>query len=317
VKSSRFARYTWTVLVVNIGIILWGAYVRASGSGAGCGSHWPLCNGQVIPRAPTIETIVELSHRVTSGIGLLMVVGLFVWARRGYERGHRVRIGAALSLFFMVTEALVGAGLVLFSLVADNASIARALFMSVHLANTFLLLAALTLTAWWSSGGPPIYLRGQGTVLWLLLLACLVTILLGVSGAVTALGDTLFPSRSLTEGLKEDFSSTAHFLIRLRIFHPAIAIGVGLFLLVVGGVTRTFRRSPATERFARLLFGLFVLQLAVGALNVVLLAPIFMQIIHLLLADAVWITLVLLTVAALAVRPALSSAGVPSLLPRQ
>ncbi|HZG65702.1 MAG TPA: COX15/CtaA family protein [Herpetosiphonaceae bacterium] len=316
-KSSRFARYAWTVLAVNIGIILWGAYVRASGSGAGCGSHWPLCNGQVIPRAPAIETVVELSHRLTSGIGLLMVVGLFVWARRGYERGHRVRTGAALTLFFMVTEALVGAGLVLFSLVADNASIARALFMSVHLANTFLLLGALTLTAWWSSGGSPIYLRGQGTVLWLLLLACLATILLGVSGAVTALGDTLFPSRSLADGLKEDFSSTAHFLIRLRIFHPAIAIGVGLFLLVVGGVTRTVRRSPATERFARLLFGLFLLQLAVGALNVVLLAPILMQIIHLLLADAVWITLVLLTVAALAVRPALSSAGVPSLLPRQ
>ncbi len=316
-KFGRFARYAWTVLAANTGIILWGAYVRASGSGAGCGSHWPLCNGQVIPRAPAIETIIELSHRLTSGIGLLMVVGLFVWARHGYERGHRVRTGAALSLFFMVTEALVGAGLVLFSLVADNASIARALFMSVHLANTFLLLAALTLTAWWSSGGPPIYLHGQGSVLWLLLLACLVTILLGVSGAVTALGDTLFPSRSLAEGLKEDFSSTAHFLIRLRIFHPVIAVGVGLFLLVVGGVTRTVRRSPATERFARLLFGLFVLQLAVGALNVVLLAPILMQIIHLLLADAVWIMLVLLTAAALAERPALSSAPVPSLLPRQ
>jgi heme A synthase len=317
VKLNRFARFAWTVLAFNIGIILWGAYVRASGSGAGCGSHWPLCNGQVIPRAPRIETLIELSHRLTSGIGLLMVVGLFVWALRGFTRGHPVRTGAAMSLFFMITEALVGAGLVLFSLVADNASIARALFMSVHLANTFLLLAALTLTAWWGSGGRPIHLRGQGIVAGLLLTGCAATILLGVSGAVTALGDTLFPSGSLAEGLSQDFSATAHFLIRLRILHPAIAIGVGIFLLAVGVVTRTQRPGKYTERYTRQLFALFVLQLAVGSINVLLLAPIFMQIVHLLLADALWITLVLLTAEALSEESAPSPAAVPGLLPRQ
>lgn len=310
-KLSRFARFAWGVLAFNIGIILWGAYVRASGSGAGCGSHWPLCNGQVIPRAPAIETLVELSHRLTSGIGLLMVVGLFIGSRRGFSRGHPVRAGAAMSLFFMITEALVGAGLVRFSLVADNASIARALFMSVHMGNTFLLVAALTLTAWWSSGGRPMHLRGQGPVAWLLLVSCGVTILLGVSGAVTALGDTLFPSGSLAEGFSQDFSATAHFLIRLRILHPAIAIGVGVLLLVAGSITRTLRPGRHTERFARQLFGLFVLQLAIGSLNVVLLAPIPMQIIHLLMADAVWITLVLLTASALADQPAPASAALP------
>lgn len=316
-KLSRFTRFAWGVLAFNVGIILWGAYVRASGSGAGCGSHWPLCNGQVIPRAPAIETLVELSHRLTSGIGLLMVVGLFVWSRRGFARGHPARAGAAMSLFFMITEALVGAGLVLFSLVADNASIARALFVSVHLANTFLLLAALTLTAWWSSGGRPIHLRGQGPVAGLLLVSCGVTILLGISGAVTALGDTLFPSGSLAEGLSQDFSTTAHFLIRLRILHPAIAIGVGVLLLVVGMITRMLRPGRYTKRFARQLFILFVLQLAVGSLNVVLLAPILIQILHLLMADAVWVTLVLLTASALAEQPAPVSAPVQGLLRRQ
>ena len=301
-QLSRFARYAWGVLLYNIGVVLWGAYVRASGSGAGCGSHWPLCNGEVIPRAPQVETLIEFSHRLSSGIGLLLVVGLWVWARRAYRRGEPARMGATLALFFMVTEALVGAGLVLFSLVADNASIARALFVSVHLANTFLLLAALTLTAWWASGGDPIRVRGQGGLFWLLLLGCAATILLGVSGAVTALGDTLFPSRSLAEGLREDFSPTAHFLIRLRIFHPAIAIGVGIYLVLAAGVARSLRPGRQTTFFARALVLLFAMQLAAGALNVALLAPIWMQIVHLLLADAVWIALVLLAASALAAR---------------
>ncbi len=152
-KRSRFARFAAFVLVYNLGIILWGAYVRASGSGAGCGSHWPLCNGDVIPRAPEVATLIEFAHRVSSGGAMLLIGVMLVWAYRAFGRRHPVRVGATLSAFFIVTEALVGAGLVLFSLVADNASLARALFMAVHLANTFLLLAALTLTAWWAYGG--------------------------------------------------------------------------------------------------------------------------------------------------------------------
>ncbi len=299
-RLSRFARFAWGVLIYNIGVILWGAYVRASGSGAGCGSHWPLCNGQVIPRAPQLETLIEFSHRATSGLGLLLVVGLFFWSRRAYSRGVPARSGAAWSLFFMVTEALVGAGIVLFSLVADNASIARAMFVAVHLANTFLLLAALTLTAWWASGGQAVRLRGHGGLAGMLLLGCAAVILLGVSGAVTALGDTLFPSSSLAEGLSQDFSPTAHFLIRLRLLHPAIAIAVGLYLVVAGWLARSIRPSATTQTFARLLLVLFIVQLATGAINVVLLAPIWMQLVHLLLADAVWITLVLLTASSLA-----------------
>lgn len=128
--NRRFAIFSWSVLVYNLGIILWGAFVRASGSGAGCGSHWPLCNGEVIPRSPTVQTLIEFSHRLTSGVALILVVALTVAAFRAFPKRHIVRRGALFSLFFMLTEALVGAGLVLFSLVADNASIARAMFMS-------------------------------------------------------------------------------------------------------------------------------------------------------------------------------------------
>src|SRR5512134_3157490 len=153
-RSRRFATYAWAVLVFNVLVILWGAYVRATGSGAGCGSHWPLCNGQVIPRDAGLTTLVEFSHRLTSGLALVAIVVLLAWTWRACAPGHPARRGAVLSLVFILTEAAVGAGLVLFQLVADNASMARAMFMAAHLVNTFVLLACIALTAWWLSGGP-------------------------------------------------------------------------------------------------------------------------------------------------------------------
>jgi heme A synthase len=299
-KLSRFATYAWVVLVYNIAVILWGAYVRASKSGAGCGSHWPLCNGVVIPPSPTVETIVEFTHRATSGIALLLVVGLLFWAYRAFPRGHIVRFGAKLSLFFIITEALIGAGLVLFEWVAHDESMGRALSMALHLVNTFLLLAALSLTAWWASGGQPLRLRGQGIVGGLLGLGIFGTLLVGLTGALIALGDTLFPSSSLSEGLRQDFSSTAHFLVRLRPLHPIIAVIVGIYLASIAGVVSSLRRSPQTKLFGRALVALFGLQLLAGGINVLLLVPVWMQLVHLLLADMLWIVLVLFSASALA-----------------
>ena len=152
-KLTNYAKYAWGVLAYNLLVILWGAYVRATGSGAGCGSHWLLCNGEVIPRAPGMETMIKLTHRLTSGLAFLLVLGMLVWALSAYSRGHSVRRGAWLSTFFILTEALVGAGLVLFEWVADDVSTGRVISMAVHLINTFLLLACLALTAWWASGG--------------------------------------------------------------------------------------------------------------------------------------------------------------------
>lgn len=293
VQTRSFARYAWAVLGCNLLVILWGAYVRASGSGAGCGNHWPLCNGEVLPASPSVKTFVELTHRLTSGVALLLVVGLAVWAFRKFPKRHPVRAGAALSVLFILTEALVGAGLVLFELVADNASIARALFMSVHLANTFILLGVLTLTAWWASGGQPLSLRGQGMFGWLFAWALFGTIVLGVSGAVAALGDTLFPALSLTEALRQDFSPTAHLLIRLRLAHPFIAVIVGCYMVIISIAAMLLRPHVWTRRFTLALVALVVVQLLLGLLNVALLAPIWLQLVHLLLADAVWIVLVL------------------------
>jgi heme A synthase len=203
-------------------------------------------------------------------------------------------------MLFIITEALVGAGLVLFELVAYKESVARAIWIALHLVNTFLLLAVLTLTAWWASGGKPIQLQRQDIVPVILGVGLLAMMFLGTSGAVTALGDTLFPAGSLAEGLQQDFSPTAHFLVRLRVFHPLIAIVVGLYLIVAARMVTSLRPGPAGKRLAQILSGLFLVQLGAGVLNVRLLAPIWLQIVHLLLADLVWIVLVLLAAVTLA-----------------
>jgi heme A synthase len=275
-------------------VILWGAYVRATGSGAGCGAHWPLCNGEVIPRAPRVELLIEFTHRATSGIALLSVVGLLVWALRAYPRGHIVRRGATLAMLFMIAEALVGAGLVLFKLVADNDSLYRAVVIVIHMVNTFLLLAAVSLTAWWATGGAPPRLHGQGAIGWALGVGLLGVLVLGGAGAVTALGDTLFPAGSLAEGLRQDFSTTSHYLIQMRVIHPIVAIAIGVYVTALSWVIGRRRYGPATELIAWVLTALFLLQLLIGALNVALLAPVWMQLGHLLMADLVWIALVLL-----------------------
>lgn len=301
-KSQRnFAIYAWLVLGFTILVILWGAFVRATGSGAGCGSHWPLCNGVVVPRQPATETMIELFHRVTSALSGVLVLGLLAWSFYAFPKGDKVRYAAAVSTFFIITEGLVGAGLVLFELVAHNASVARVYSMAAHLVNTFLLLAALTMTAWWASGGRSVRLRGQGKTGWLLLGALAFMLLLGVSGAVTALGDTLFPAGSLSEGIRQDFEATAHFLVRLRIWHPVIAIITGIYLIVASSIIHEEKQDRQTYRLSRALRVLFLIQLAAGTINVLLLAPVWMQIVHLLLADLVWIVAILFGAAALAV----------------
>lgn len=294
-QLNRFARYAWLVLFYNLLVILWGAYVRATGSGAGCGSHWPLCNGQVVPRVPQVETLIEFAHRATSGVSLLAVVILVVWAFRSYPRRSPVRAAATWSGVFIITEALLGAGLVLFGLVADNDSLARAISMSLHLVNTFLLIAVLALTAWWASGGQSARVEASRGLVWALRAGLLLSILLGVSGAVTALGDTLFPATSLAHGIQQDFSLTASLLIRLRVLHPVLAVTIGVYLILVARVARSQSAQPTTQVLVRLLIGLVVVQLVAGAINVLLLAPVWMQLLHLLLADLVWLALVLLS----------------------
>jgi heme A synthase len=299
-KLSRFVIYAWGVVAWNLLVILWGAYVRASGSGAGCGSHWPLCNGEVLPDASQVHTLIEFTHRLMSGLTLMLVIGLAVWAFRAYPKRHAVRAGATLSTFFIFTEALIGAGLVLFKLVADDASVFRAVSMSVHLINTFILLAVLTLTAWWASGGPGLKVRGHGAIAWLCAVALVGTLVLAVSGAVAALGDTLFPVSSLAAGLHQDFSSTAHLFVRLRLLHPLLAVTDAAVVILAALAAGLRHTGLWVRRWAMMVVALVLVQLGAGLLNVALLAPLWLQLLHLLLADLVWLALVLMTASFLA-----------------
>jgi heme A synthase len=302
-QSGRFHKFSGLVLVATLGVILWGAYVRASGSGAGCGSHWPTCNGEVIPRAKSVETVIEFTHRATSGIAFLLVVAQLVWALRAFGRGHPVRAAAVASMALMVTEAIVGAGLVIFEMVAGNTSTARAAWMAAHLMNTFALLAAMGLTWWLSRPGgaeaPAQPLVAAPGPSWrsALLAGLAVLLFVAASGAIVALGDTLFPAASLREGLAQDFSPTAHLFVRLRVVHPVLAVAGGIYLLLVTGLLAARDVSGRLRRQATTAAALVMTQLAAGVLNLALLAPTALQIVHLLLADLVWLALVCLTAA--------------------
>ena len=306
-KRERFRIYAWAVLGYNLLVVLWGAYVRATGSGAGCGSHWPLCNGVALPRDPAIETVIEFTHRLSSGLALILVILLAIWAWRAYPSGHRVRGAALASLVLIIVEALLGAGLVLFELVADDDSMMRAFSMVAHLINTFLLIAAMTVTAWWAGGGERVRLRRQGGYAILLAAGAAGVLLVGASGAVAALGDTLFPARTLGEGIAADLSPTSHFLLRLRLLHPFVAVITGAWLLLVARLaSRRPRTSPAAVRMVSAMVGV---QLLSGVVNVLLLAPVWMQLVHLLLADLLWISFVVLAASSLQ-EPARVRAGV-------
>lgn len=298
-SRARFAAFVWANVAYNLFVILWGAFVRASGSGAGCGDHWPLCDGQVIPQAASIEQRIEFFHRATSGLALLGAVALLIWAFRAFGPGHSVRKGATAVMIFMVLEALLGAALVVFELVAMNTSANRAIMIALHLVNTFLLLGALTLTAWWAGGGAPLGLRGQGRLPWLLGVALVGTALVGSSGAITALGDTLLQHGALPGGVSQPITGEAHPLVQMRVIHPIVGTLVGLYILFLARAVTARRPDPAARRFAWSLAGLFLAQILIGGLNVTLKAPVWMQLVHLLMADLVWICLVLLSAVAL------------------
>jgi heme A synthase len=300
--NKQFAGYAWFVTALTLAVILWGAFVRASKSGDGCGAHWPLCNGSVVPDASQAKTLVEFAHRATSGMAFLLVVALCVWALRAFRRGHAVRSAAVASGLFIVTESLIGAGLVLLRLVGGNASVARAVYLSVHLVNTFLLVAALALTAWWAARGvaerPRLFefLRGRVGV------ALLGSLALGVSGAVAALGATLFSEGGGVTADVEGMSAAARLLFGLRNYklHPALAVLVGAYLIYFALSTLKRGGDVWVRRWARSVVALVSVQFAVGLLNAALLAPVWLQIVHLLLADLLWLSLLLLSAASLA-----------------
>lgn len=287
-----FGVFAWAVLAYNIPVILWGAYVRVSFSGDGCGAHWPFCNGQVIPQHMAAPMAVEFTHRLMTSVDSMAVIALCVWALLSFPRGWGVRLYSALSLVFLFVEALLGAGLVLLRYVAHDQSAGRALYLSAHLTNTMLLLGALTITAWLAYTGTERleWRNAPGSVIG----AAGVVIAISITGAIAALGDTLFPASSLASGMQQDFSSASSALLRLRSIHPLVAIAGAAYVVWVA--SRFLRPNDGTRSAAMRVIALVLFQLLVGALNITLLAPVWMQLVHLLVADVVWIGVVVMAV---------------------
>ncbi len=288
---TRIARYAWFTLVFNVGVILLGALVRATGSGAGCGRSWPTCQGQAVPELSG-STAVEFSHRAASGVALVLVAILVVWVWRRVPHGQLARTGVMLSLISIVGEALIGAMIVLAEWVADDASLARVVAVPLHLVNTLFLLAALTLTAFWLSGGGRLSGRSHPVVWRWVIAGGVAIVLLAATGAVTALADTLFPKNG--SGVAD--TGEAHFLTDLRVIHPILAVVAASIGWWVSG-----RVGRPRSRAGNALPVLVGLMLVSGSLNIVLGVPVWMQLLHLLLADTLWIAYVLASAQALEV----------------
>ena len=297
-RRNRYRLLAWSVLVFTVLVILGGAIVRATESGDGCGASWPACTDRIFPSNPATETVIEFSHRMTSALAILGVLALFVLARRLFPNGHWVRRAAGLSLILMVVESLLGASLVIFEWVDQDASIGRMIVVPLHLINTYLLLGALTLTAWWSSGNPVPSESADDRTRRQLAIGAGGLLLVGAMGALNALSDTLYPAESFLSGVQQELSADSPWLVQLRVLHPIVAVAVG-FGVAYLAMRLSTSATNTTKRASAIIVGLVVLQFFAGLVNVMLATPLETQVVHLAFADAMWIAYVIFTAALL------------------
>ena len=257
--------------------------MRATGSGAGCGDHWPLCNGQILPHHPRLATVIEFTHRSMTGICTALTAGLIAWTFLAHPRSARARKASVWSGLLLLTEALLGAILVLGHFVEHNTSDLRVFVQAIHFTNTMLLLAALSLAWWWQKPRPePLATNSFAPRLsaWALFL----TILTGATGSVAALADTLFPAPTLHAALLADLDPNSPLLIRMRWMHPAASFAA---FLLIAALAFSLRHGRPT------LLLLLTAQFLLGIADVLTLAPLTLQVLHLLGADLLWCALVI------------------------
>jgi len=294
--SPALRRFAWGVLAYFIAVILWGTLVRATGSGDGCGNHWPLCNGTVLQYSPSVNTMIEFTHRITTALSGFFVMGLMLWTYAGTVRGHLARAAAMASVAFTLIEGALGAFLVKLGLTAQSQSPLRPAYLALHLTNTLLLLAAITLTAHLLSRKQG-YMRATVRLVapFGAIAAVVVVMIVGVTGSLAALGDTLFPASSLGLALAEDFAATSGWLVRWRWTHPAVAFLASIWLIWL--LVRAAQKTTHWDNrgLSALVLLLLAAQYVLGLLDVVLLAPLWLQVVHLLGADVLWAALVVLT----------------------
>jgi heme a synthase len=292
------------VTVATVLVVLLGAVVRVTGSGAGCGQHWPTCNGEVAHLPQSVETWIELSHRLTSGLDFLGVLLLVVLAF-GLAPRHPARIAAFAALGLMVVEVAIGARLVLLNLVGSNMSFDRVVVMPAHLVTTSLLIGALTAASYFGGSSrlarDPALRAGEASGLRAALLwslgAGVFLLLVSMTGAVTALGDTVYPVRGqgALEHLQNDQAASSHLLGKLRVVHPLLALLGVAGLWVAASRARDAAKAPAVQRLGAALYAGGGLALVVGVSNIWLGAPGYIQVTHLFVACLLWLGIVMLS----------------------
>ncbi len=293
---TSFARIAYGVLVYTVFVILFGAVVRITGSGAGCGQHWPTCQGELTTIPSTTAMAIEYTHRLTSGLSGVFIAIMAVLAFRRFPAGHAVRSVAVASVVLLVVEALLGRALVKNGLVEHDTSVARAVVMSVHLVNTSFLAAAVALTGFVATHRMPRRWLPVGPLEWTLLGVLGGTLVVSVTGALTALGDTLYPvdtARDLAARLAADQSATATFLERGRALHPVVAVTLAAVLVATARKIVDGNSSPEVRRAAHIVIALAFIQVSAGIANIALSAPGWMQVVHLAIATTLWLALVL------------------------
>ncbi|MBX3245292.1 MAG: heme A synthase [Acidobacteria bacterium] len=292
--GKAFYRYAVFTVVYNVIVILWGVFLRASHSGDGCGQHWLTCQGEAIPSAPELKTVIEFSHRITTALAGIVVIVLVIWAFQAFKKGSIVRKLSVLSLIFIIIEGAIGGGLVLTGNTAGNWTPTRPYWTAGHLINTFILVGFLTLTAWYAGGREYVKVN-SGKLRWLLILGVAAIFITGISGSMAALTNMLFPSDTIAEGIAKDFDPDSHILLRLRIIHPILSVLLSVFLIFIAGWVRKFAEgNAAVVRWSNALSILIIFQVVFGAATLLMLAPIVMQLGHLLLADLVWIAFIVM-----------------------
>ena len=261
-KTQKLLLAFWVYTLI---VIFWGAWVRISHSGDGCGDHWPLCQAELIPDLTQKKTFIEYFHRLMTGAYGLIVIYIF-FKLKNHARELVKKLNVAL-LILMITEALIGALLVKLSLVTVDDSYMRLVFMIAHQLNSFLLTGVTYLL--FKAINPEFDFKFSKKLLLFLAVS--------VSGAIAALSVTLFPTISLLQGIMDDFSHESHIFIKLRIVHPVLAVTI-----MSGFMIWLFMKNQT--RFAmEILFAMFI-----GVITLVTLSPVALKIAHLGLAHVLW-----------------------------
>lgn len=290
--AKKFHQLSLVLLFYTLLVILWGAWVRISHSGNGCGDSWPLCQGAFIPSGTEKKTWVEYSHRLTSGLFGLFVIYLYAVARKHFKEYRATFFMATCTLVFTITEALLGAKLVLFGLVGENASMFRAVVMSLHQLNSLLLTGSIALMWIYTSEGKfLIPEQSQFRIKELVRGLPLIFIPIAMTGAWAALSATLFPSESLLQGLQNDFNRHSHFLVQLRVSHPLLAVLLGAWIAFHLWMKSQDELNLIKSRLAAQTSLLVIIGILFGILTLFSLSPVWMKITHLALAHFMWISI--------------------------